>query len=229
VYTGKEVARLSGHRGDVETLTFAAGGNRLISGSSDTTALVWDVAAVRKVKEKQPPGAKLKTAEVLWKHLLGDDATRAWETIRVLEASPKTTLALFKDKLRPAAGVDEKHLAQLLGDLGDDVYKVRQGAFQELQKLGELAEPALNRFLKEQSPPLEARQRIQKLLAKLGSSLPSGEQLRTCRALEVLEHLGTKEAREVLGSLAKGVAGAQLTREAQQILERLDRQALAQP
>jgi hypothetical protein len=229
LYTGKELGQLKGHRGDIETLTFAAGGNRLISGSRDTTALIWDVAALRKGMEKQPLGSKLKTPDVLWKHLLGNDAARAWEAMRLLEASPKTTLALFKDKLKPAVGVDDKHLTQLLRDLSSDTYKVRQSAFQELEELGELAEPALNRFLKEESPALDARQRIEKLLAKLGSSLPSGEQLRIWRALEVLERIGTKEAREVLGPLTKGAVGARLTREAQQTLERLDRRTLAQP
>jgi WD40 repeat protein len=228
VMTGKEVGQLKGHQGDIEMLAFAAGGNRLISGSSDTTALLWDVALMRKVTPKESPALTPKALEGLWANLLGDDAAKAAQAMQTLHAAPKQAIALFKDKLKPAAGVDAKRLAQLIADLSSDTYKVRQSATVELQKLGDVAEQALTRFLKDADPPLEARKRVEKLLAKLGSALPSGEPLRTWRALEVLERIGTKEARQLLSPLTKGAADAQLTREAQQILQRLDQLALAQ-
>jgi WD40 repeat protein len=43
--TGRERRRLTGHEGAVLALAFSADGRRLISGSADTTAIVWDVAA----------------------------------------------------------------------------------------------------------------------------------------------------------------------------------------
>jgi hypothetical protein len=43
------------------------------------------------------------------------------------------------------------------------------------------------------------------------------------RAVEALERIGTPEARQVLQALAKGAAGAVLTRAAQGALERLER------
>ena len=45
VATGKELARLPGHALGVKTLVFSPDGKRLLSGSGDSTALVWDVAA----------------------------------------------------------------------------------------------------------------------------------------------------------------------------------------
>jgi RNA polymerase sigma factor (sigma-70 family) len=59
--SGKEVARLPGHqgrvaprsvsaRGRVTGLAFSADGTRLVSGSDDTTALVWNLGKVRKQK-----------------------------------------------------------------------------------------------------------------------------------------------------------------------------------
>jgi hypothetical protein len=67
---------------------------------------------------------------------------------------------------------------------------------------------------------LEVRQRIKQILDKLDPAADA-ERLRALRALQVLEYIGTPEAREHLRRLAKGVAHAQLTREAAAALERL--------
>jgi WD40 repeat protein len=44
VVTGKELARLEGHRGTVTSLAWSADGKTLVSGSNDGTALAWDVS-----------------------------------------------------------------------------------------------------------------------------------------------------------------------------------------
>jgi WD40 repeat protein len=44
VATGRQVATLRGHGGRVHTLAFTPDGRRLLSGSADTTALMWDVS-----------------------------------------------------------------------------------------------------------------------------------------------------------------------------------------
>ncbi len=49
----------------------------------------------------------------------------------------------------------------------------------------------------------------------------SPEQLQMLRVMEVLEHIGTAEARQVLAGLAKGAPEARLTQEAKASLERL--------
>lgn len=40
--TGKEVATLKGHTGEIVSLNFSAEGDRLITGSFDFTARIWD-------------------------------------------------------------------------------------------------------------------------------------------------------------------------------------------
>ena len=65
--------------------------------------------------------------------------------------------------------------------------------------------------------------RIEELLKKIEDGAVSGERLREVRALEVLEGLGTPEARKLLEELAKGAADAALTQEAKASLERLNR------
>jgi hypothetical protein len=91
-----------------------------------------------------------------------------------------------------------------------------------LEKLGELAEPPLRRVL-ENKPTPEQRRRIEPILAKLEAAIPSGETLRSLRALRVLEHAATPEARRLLRELANGAEGASLTRQTQAALKRLNR------
>jgi hypothetical protein len=56
-------------------------------------------------------------------------------------------------------------------------------------------------------------------------TLRPGDVLRSVRAAEVLERIGTPEARRLLGQLATGAAEARLTREAKAALKRLDARA----
>jgi hypothetical protein len=62
-----------------------------------------------------------------------------------------------------------------------------------------------------------------KLLEKLDQWILSGDTLRTWRALEVLEQVGTPEARQVLEKLAQGAPGTRPTEEARAALQRLAR------
>jgi hypothetical protein len=65
----------------------------------------------------------------------------------------------------------------------------------------------------------EVRQAIQRVLDQLDE--PTPKVLRTIRAVEVLEHIATPAARDLLAELAKGAPGARLTVEAKASLERL--------
>jgi len=57
----------------------------------------------------------------------------------------------------------------------------------------------------------------------------SPKQLLTLRGLEVLEHIATPEAKQVLQKLAAGAPDARLTREAKAALQRLERLNPRQP
>src|SRR5262249_32131327 len=45
---GKEVGRFKGHDGRVETVGFSPDGKAVVTGSADTTMLLWDAVALRK-------------------------------------------------------------------------------------------------------------------------------------------------------------------------------------
>src|SRR5262249_44026058 len=100
--------------------------------------------------------------------------------------------------------------------------KAREAASRDLARLGGAAEAELRKALA--APPSEeARKRLEALLKGLTVFVTDKEEPQQLRGVQVLERVGTKEAKEVLQALAKGVPGARLTRDAQLALERLGR------
>src|SRR5262249_28663791 len=71
------------------------------------------------------------------------------------------------------------------------------------------------------NPTLEARRRIEQILEQHPKVSLSPEQMRELRAIEVLEHIGTAEARKLLQALAKGDPDGPAAAEAKASLERL--------
>ena len=220
--TGAEVAQLRGHRGAVHELRFAGDGKTLVSAGEDGTALIWDLPAAIEAARRRP----LRTASdqklaKLWADLETDNALRAYAAICELAATPRETVPFLKERLRPAV-VDTQRIARLVTELDAKQFAVRDKAMQELERLGEAAGPALRKALAGEAPP-EVRRRVEQLLEKLHQRVKSAESLRLLRALEVLEQLGTPEARKVLETLAQGARQAPLTQEATMALERLGR------
>jgi hypothetical protein len=138
----------------------------------------------------------------------------------MLVNAPRQSVLFIHRHLRPIAPADPQKVNQLIADLASARFAVRNQATQELDKLAELAESALQKAVKREQP-LEVRRRIEQLLAKLHGPITSPEQLRSLRSIEVLEHIGTTEARQLLQSLAKGAPYARVTQEAQAALQRL--------
>jgi RNA polymerase sigma factor (sigma-70 family) len=211
--TGRLRRKLAGHHGQITSIAFAPDGTRLASGSADATVLVWDA-----VGRRQPAAGRLTDQELegLWAELAGDDAAAAYRAMGALAGSPRQAVALFRRHLKPVAAADPGRLAELVRRLDSDTFAVREKAREELEELGEAAEPALRQALAG-APTVETRRRVEGLLERLGGTEP----LRRGRALEVLEWLGDDEAGGLLRALAGGAAGAARTREARAALGRL--------
>jgi hypothetical protein len=144
--TGKERRRLQGHRDFVHSLVFSGDGRVLVSGSMDTTALVWDLTGLRS-SGRMPADLSPREREGLWAALAEDDAARANDAVWALTATPGPTVAFLKERVRPVAAPDPQRLAQLLTELDSERFTVRKQAMEALEKWGELAEPALRQKL----------------------------------------------------------------------------------
>jgi RNA polymerase sigma factor (sigma-70 family) len=225
--TGKERQRFDGHKGRVTSLAFAADGRTLFSSGDDTTALVWDLTGNHGAKAQPLTTTDLPTC---WSDLADSDAARAFQSMRRLCASPAETVAYLRTRLTPVAVVEEKRLTRLIADLDSGQFAVREKAARELEQLDEAAAHACRQAL-EGRPSAEVRRRLEALVEKQSRQKwdPSRERLRALRTLEVLEFLGTPEARQVLKSLGAGAPDARLTRDAKASLGRVDRRATASP
>jgi RNA polymerase sigma factor (sigma-70 family) len=214
--TGARRATLAGHRGAVVSLVFSPDARLLASGSNDTTILLWDMARLPHAEQSRDAALTAKEAEARWLDLDNGDAGKAHQAIRELMASPRVATEMLKEHLRPVVGADPRLTARLIGELDSDDFDTRERAVRELEKLGEGGEGALRKALKD-GPTLETRRRIETLLTAL-----EGRQTRgVLRGLEVLERLGTDDARRLLDTLARGEPEMRLTREAKAAIERL--------
>jgi hypothetical protein len=218
IQTAKELAVFKGHAGVVNAVAFCPDGKRVASGSADSTSLIWDVT---KVQRLALPAKALQPADLekRWETLAGEDAATAFDAMCDLAAAPKDAVPWIKERVKPAAPLDKLRVADLLAQLDAQEFEVRQKAAGELLKMDEGIVPALDKALALKPSP-EVAKRLDDLRAQLVGIVLQGERLRAYRAVEVLELIGTPEARKVLQALADGAPEALVTRSAQAALKR---------
>jgi WD40 repeat protein len=222
--TGTEIGQFKGHQASITALAFSPDSRRLLTGSSDTTVLVWDVGTRKPVPAAAVAELKEGDLETCWGELLNSDGEKAYGAILKLAGSPRLAVPYLAGRIRPATPADPSKLKKLIGELDSDDFTERANAAEELENLGELALPALQKVLAgPPAPTPEVRRRAERMIARLTVGVLDGEQVRLVRALEVLERSGTPAARHLLELLAKGAPGVLVTRKAQESLERIGR------
>lgn len=150
------------------------------------------------------------------------DSDNPWVRILTYVTFPDRCPARWRESLlkdiaglqRAGAGMT---IQQLIRDLDNDGFTVREKATAELGRLGEFAEPDLRRALRGPISP-EARLRVERLLEQVERGLKQSDWL---RALATLENWNTLECQEVLGALSKGDADRSLTRLAKEAMGRM--------
>ncbi|HKB40175.1 MAG TPA: PQQ-binding-like beta-propeller repeat protein, partial [Gemmataceae bacterium] len=223
---GLEVRSVRAHNGVVYSVAFSPNGKQVATAGNDRTVKVWDMNFAAGPRPGQaPPGPK--EVQALWSDLAGTDASRAYRAILTLSSAPAQAMPFLKARLRPVPVLtppQQERLRKLVHDLDDRRFPIREKASRELTALGPAAVPALRQALDDR-PSLEARRRLEQLLETLSGMTLSAEQLQALRAVAVLEHINTPEARRLLEALAGGLTTARLTEDAKTTLERLNRRS----
>ncbi len=216
--TAKAITALKGHHVSVNSLAFAPNGKTLASASDDTTALLWDMT---KIDRPALPAKALQAGDLekLWQELANEDGAKGFPAMVDLVATPKESVAWIKDHVKPAAPLDKKLTQKLIKQLDQGNYAERVKTSKDLSKQGELVVPELQATLKGELSA-QAREQIEKLITQLMAPELQGDRLTSYRAVEVLELIGTPEARQVLQSLADGAPGALITTSAKAALKR---------
>jgi len=229
VATGTQLTVFKGHDSSVLTLAFGSDGMTLASGQIDTTALIWDTAAVARRVARERRDLDEASLARLWAELAGGDAAKAHQASWALSADPAHTLKLMKQRLEPAHATDPRQIEQWIADLDSSKFAKRETAAQQLKKLGEEAEPAVRNASKG-SPSPEASRRLQALLETPARwFVDQPETLRRLRSIPILERSASPDARLLLERLAQGAPAARETRLAKAALERLTMRASVKP
>jgi hypothetical protein len=158
--------------------------------------------------------------DALWDEAGRDNRAKAWQATVSLARAPGGPAYLLGRLEKQSTADEAKRIEKLIVDLDSDEFSVREKATEELEAIGPGVESAVKKAL-QKDPPFDMRRRLERVLERIDTHLPTPEALRPVRVVEALEVLGTTEARRTLEALVKGSSSA--AAEAKAALERMSR------
>ena len=219
-YTGKERAIFRGHTDRVTSVAFSPDGVLLASGSKDRTIKVWNLPSPKGIDAGSTP-LSAQDLDDLWFRMADGDAAGPYQALGTLIGASRQAVSMLEKRLRPGPKPKAQEVSRLIAGLDSNQFAARQKAREELEKLDTQAEAALRKKLAEK-PSLEMSRNIEEVLSRIERS-----PLRKLRAVEVLEHIGSPEAKQLLEKLMNGSDGFPLIGEAHDSLDRLNRRVAA--
>jgi WD40 repeat protein len=219
--TGGQRIRMAGHRGPITSLDISKDGMLLASGSDDTTGLVWDVTSLSKAWDDNSEKNQSSDLDTIYDRLGSSSSATANLAMWQLISNKLESVAYLSKRIRIPIRPSRETVLKLLGDLNSNEFLVRENATAELSKLGDLVKKELQEALDEK-PSSEAARRIKGLISDLSSSTNTNL-LRETRVIEVLERVGNIDTQKLLAKISNGAPEAQLTIEAKNALQRIQR------
>jgi WD40 repeat protein len=193
---------------DVQSLAFTPDRKFILTAADDTTCLVWDVSLKEAARGKK--AASHKELERAWETLTHPNAAEAYEGMIAFAGNPEQGASLLRRQLKPAAKFDSAALEKIFTGLESEMFAARDKAANDLERLGRGVLPAVqSRLAKTES--LEVKRRLAIFLERHDSDTLTSDEVRAVRAVEVLEHMASPEARKLLAELATGQPTAVLT------------------
>ncbi len=202
----------------ISAVNYSPDGKSLAMGLQDSTVLLFDAtgdAAPKPWKDK--PSAHDK----LWDALAGKSARDAWTAMRELADRPDAALALVRERVKPVAAPavpTADQVAKMIGNLDAPAFAAREAAMKDLKRYGKMLETELRKAM-DTTPSPETKERIEKLLAAIAK--PTAPNPTEARVVELLERIGSAEAKAELAKLAAGDPASLMTQDAAQTLKRL--------
>ena len=219
--SGKRIGSLPGDNSPISTLDFTPNGRRLLTGSDDSTILAWDTT--RPELRSRPLRRNLTDDDLArhWDRLRNANAEEAYRSKWALAGDPKKTVAFLQRRLPSTPPIPIERIKSWIVDLDSNEYSARDQAQSELMNHFDQSEGFLRQALAGTISG-EARNRINRIIDASFAAIPEPDQLRDLRAVEVLEQIGTPEARDLLRRLGSGEVPTRVSRDAAESLKRLE-------
>jgi hypothetical protein len=240
--TFRELCRLDDYKGAARTCRLTPDCRRLVAvgidpltkGTEDELTLlrVWDVSALHATAAKHLKKLSGPDLEQFWDFLFKEHPDPV--TANAFEFSPAQYYLALQAMASLVAHGDEgvgwlrkqmgppvvlEGIPRLIGDLDSPEFQTRDRASRELGRIGHVARPPLERALAK-DPSVEAKRRLQDLLDRLRGTAAAYE-LRQMRIIDVLEHINTAAARDLLKQMADGRYDPAYADEAKEALRRM--------
>jgi WD40 repeat protein len=197
-------------------LAYDPTGKVIAVGGDDGVVEIWEVRVHRAKAETVRPEA----VEGYWAVMAAANPAESYRATSALIRAPGATVPFLEKHLKPTVPAEGKDVNRLIEELDDESFDVREKAERQLAAHRGHWEAKMRSALAK-DPPDETRTRLQRVLDGPDEAVASPERLRELRAVQVLEAIGSDEARRLLRTLAGGAADAVLTREARAALDHL--------
>jgi hypothetical protein len=216
--TGMKIRTFAGHIKPVTSLAFAPDASTLLTGSEDGTMLLWQL------RDIEPAKNELSAKQLLacWSALADSDAVVANGAMNRLLETPGQTIEFLKTNLTPEPVNSIEALPDLIERLqsGDVEVSLRSAA--RLLEFGVEASPVLFQALAKTTTP-ENRERIERLLERIGEFPVPAETLRRSRAIQLLDGIGGDESLNILKTFVAGNPDSATAKDATAVIRRIER------